>query len=71
MSKARYIEAKQKWAEKQKARGVTARAEASQERLPPGQKLTDGFPVLDLGVQPAITTADWSLTLDGLSLIHI
>ena len=66
MSKARYIEAKQKWAEKQKARGVTARAVASQERLPPGQKLTDGFPVLDLGVQPAITTADWALTLDGL-----
>ncbi len=66
MSKARYIEAKQKWAEKQKARGVTARTTASQDRLPPGQKLTEGFPVLDLGVQPQIALADWQLTLDGV-----
>eukprot|EP01031_Cornospumella_fuschlensis_P006084 gene6084-7568_t len=66
MSKERYIEAKQKWAEKQKARGVTARTEASRDRLPPGQKLTEGFPVLDLGVQPAIAPADWTLALDGL-----
>jgi DMSO/TMAO reductase YedYZ molybdopterin-dependent catalytic subunit len=66
MSKERYIEAKQKWAEKQKARGVTARAVASRDRLPPGQKLTAGFPVLDLGVQPDIPHAKWSLKLDGL-----
>lgn len=66
MSKARYIEAKQKWAEKQKARGVTARAAASTDRLPPGQKLTTGFPVLDLGVQPDIPLAEWALTLDGV-----
>lgn len=66
MSKARYIEAKQKWAEKQKARGIAARPEASRERLPPGQKLTTGFPVLDLGVQPEIFTGDWRLKLDGL-----
>src|SRR5271154_3069035 len=66
MSKDRYIEAKQKWAEKQKARGVTARAMASKDRLPPGQKLTTGFPVLDLGVQPEISLAEWKLTVDGL-----
>jgi DMSO/TMAO reductase YedYZ molybdopterin-dependent catalytic subunit len=66
MSKDRYIAAKQKWAEKQKARGVTARAVASQDRLPPGQKLTEGFPVLDLGVQPDIPHAQWRLKLDGL-----
>ncbi len=66
MSKERYIEAKQRWAEKQKARGVTARATASRERLPPGQKLTTGFPVLDLGVQPEIPLAQWTLTLSGL-----
>lgn len=66
MSKDRYIEAKQKWAEKQKARGVTAREVASRDRLPPGQKLTSGFPVLDLGVQPAIPLTDWQLKLDGL-----
>jgi len=66
MTKERYIEAKQKWAEKQKAKGVTARATASRDRLPPGQKLTTGFPVLDLGVQPDIRHDQWSLTLDGL-----
>lgn len=65
MSKDRYIIAKQKWAEKQKARGVIARAKVSTDRLPPGQKLTDGFPVLDLGIQPAIAHADWRLKLDG------
>ncbi|MFZ9682500.1 MAG: sulfite oxidase-like oxidoreductase [Cephaloticoccus sp.] len=66
MSKERYIAAKQRWAEKQKASGVTARAEASADRLPPGQKLTTGFPVLDLGVQPEIPLAEWTLSLDGL-----
>jgi Sulfite oxidase and related enzymes len=66
MSKARYIEAKEKWAAKQKARGVTARAIASTDRLPPGQKLTTGFPVLDLGVQPEIPLSEWKLTLNGL-----
>ena len=65
MSKDRYIAAKQKWAEKQKARGVIARAVASADRLPPGQKLTEGFPVLDLGVQPNIPLQDWRLKLDG------
>lgn len=64
--KERYIQAKQAWAEKQKARGVTARTEASRDRLPPGQKLTEGFPVLDLGVQPEIPPAEWQLKLDGL-----
>jgi DMSO/TMAO reductase YedYZ molybdopterin-dependent catalytic subunit len=66
MSKERYIAAKQKWAEKQKARGVTARPIASNDRLPPGQKLTDGFPVLDLGVQPEVALTKWQLKLDGL-----
>lgn len=66
MSKERYIVAKQQWAEKQKRRGVSARAVASAERLPPGQKLTDGFPVLDLGVQPQIPLTDWKLKIDGL-----
>ncbi|HTB81435.1 MAG TPA: sulfite oxidase-like oxidoreductase [Opitutaceae bacterium] len=66
MSKERYIEAKQKWAEKQKARGVAARTVASAGRLPPGQKLTTGFPVLDLGVQPEVPLDQWTLTLDGL-----
>jgi DMSO/TMAO reductase YedYZ molybdopterin-dependent catalytic subunit len=66
MSKQRYIEAKQRWAEKQRAAGVVPRAVPAAGRLPPGQKLTAGFPVLDLGVQPDIPVADWRLSVDGL-----
>ncbi|HEY8995572.1 MAG TPA: sulfite oxidase-like oxidoreductase [Lacunisphaera sp.] len=66
MSKDRYIAAKQKWAEKQLAKGFQPRAVAATDRLPPGQKLTTGFPVLDLGVQPEVPHHEWSLTLDGL-----
>jgi DMSO/TMAO reductase YedYZ molybdopterin-dependent catalytic subunit len=66
MSKERYIAAKQKWAEKQKAQGFKPRDLAAPGRLPPGQKLTTGFPVLDLGVQPEIPLNQWTLTLDGL-----
>ena len=66
MSKARYIEAKQKWAEKQKAHGVTAQSAPSANRLPPGQKLTTGFPVLDLGIQPRIKLEEWELTVGGV-----
>ena len=39
---------------------------AATDRLPPGQKLTTGFPVLDLGVQPEISLHEWTLTVDGL-----
>ena len=66
MSKERAIQAKQRWAEKQRARGAAARVTPSADRLPPGQKLTAGFPVLDLGVQPEIPLDQWRLALDGL-----
>ena len=66
MSKERHIAAKQRWAEKQKAQGVRARTVPAADRLPPGQKLTTGFPVLDLGVQPAIPPDEWRLRIDGL-----
>ncbi|MBL9205461.1 MAG: sulfite oxidase-like oxidoreductase [Opitutaceae bacterium] len=66
MSKERYILAKQKWAEKQVARGFRPRSEPAEGRLPPGQRLTDGFPVLDLGIQPDIPLSDWRLRLEGL-----
>jgi DMSO/TMAO reductase YedYZ molybdopterin-dependent catalytic subunit len=38
----------------------------STERLPPGQHLTTGYPVLDLGIQPEVTRDDWVLEIDGL-----
>lgn len=66
MSKARHIEMKQKWAEKQKALGAVARPVPLPGRLPPGQTLTTGFPVLDLGMQPEIPLTQWRLKIDGL-----
>jgi DMSO/TMAO reductase YedYZ molybdopterin-dependent catalytic subunit len=35
-------------------------------RLPPGQRLVDKWPVLDLGLTPKLDLADWRLTIDGL-----
>jgi len=34
-------------------------------RLPVGQFETRKWPVLDLGIHPEVSTADWTLTLDG------
>lgn len=63
--KDNFIRAKQKWAEKQKAAGVVPRAAPTADRLPPGQRLTKDFPVLDLGIQPEVPLEQWTLTLDG------
>ena len=38
----------------------------STDRLPPGQHLTQGFPVLDLGIKPEIALADWRLEIGGV-----
>jgi DMSO/TMAO reductase YedYZ molybdopterin-dependent catalytic subunit len=35
-------------------------------RIPPGQYLTNDFPVLSAGPTPRTSLADWSLTIDGL-----
>jgi DMSO/TMAO reductase YedYZ molybdopterin-dependent catalytic subunit len=36
------------------------------DRIPPGQYLERGFPVLSYGPTPQVDTAEWSLTIDGL-----
>jgi DMSO/TMAO reductase YedYZ molybdopterin-dependent catalytic subunit len=41
------------------------RAEAHDERVPPGQYLTDDFPVLSAGPTPLTPPADWSFTVGG------
>src|SRR2546423_9179313 len=38
----------------------------STERLPPGQHLTQGFPILDLGIKPEIALKDWRLEIGGV-----
>ncbi len=36
------------------------------ERLPPGQYLEEGFPVLTAGPTQRVSTSEWSITLNGL-----
>lgn len=62
--KAKLIRTKEKWAGE--GRGLTGTtADPKRDRRPPGQRVTQDFPVLDLGIQPNLTTADWSLSVGG------
>jgi DMSO/TMAO reductase YedYZ molybdopterin-dependent catalytic subunit len=54
---------KSRWA--QEGRFITGEARPASERLPPGQHLTKEWPVLDLGVQPAIPKEKWTLDVTG------
>lgn len=60
--KDKLIASKQKWARE----GRLLTGQAGAERLPPGQRLVRDWPVLDLGLQPAVAPERWSLTVDGL-----
>jgi len=40
-------------------------ADPADQRLPPGQRLTTDWPVLDLGAQPDVTPARFRLDIDG------
>jgi DMSO/TMAO reductase YedYZ molybdopterin-dependent catalytic subunit len=65
--KDKLVAVKQAWA--QAGRLLTGRTDpARAERLPPGQRLVTNWPVLDLGVQPAVAKEDWELTIDGAVL---
>ena len=63
------IKAKQKIAEKGVADGKgTGMFPVSRDRLPPGQRLVkNDWPVLDLGMRPAITKEDWKLEISGVA----
>lgn len=57
-----YIQSKIKVAQRQKT--VTNRP--GTDRLPPGQTLTKGFPVLDLGIHPEWNAQTYRLTVTGV-----
>jgi DMSO/TMAO reductase YedYZ molybdopterin-dependent catalytic subunit len=51
------------------SRGFSGRRRASGElsgRLPPGQYLERGFPVLTAGPTPDVAPAEWALRIDGM-----
>ena len=60
---ARVVNAKRKFLEKFKR--AVPRVLSRSHRLPPGQHLSPGFPVLDLGIHPAFDRATWRLRVDG------
>jgi len=66
--KKKLVATKEQWA--RDGRGMSPSSEAKTKperpRLPPGQRLTQDFPVLDLGIQPPIDPQDWRLTVSGL-----
>lgn len=64
MSKS-YVERKEAWALKMRARSEVTERQRSEERLPPGQHMAKGFPVLDLGIHPEISLEEWKLEFSG------
>ena len=62
--KAKLIETKRKWASE--GRLLTGATAEPVVRLPPGQREVKNWPILDLGIQPEVTTANWKLEIDGL-----
>lgn len=61
--RASLTERKERWARKMGGRAKPA--VRSENRLPPGQHLTAGFPVLDLGLRPEISLGEWRLEVGG------
>ena len=63
----KYLHVKEKAVERARRRGETGTRVAAprDQRLPPGQHLTEKFPVLDLGVQPLFLPDKYRLTVDG------
>lgn len=62
---AKLIAAKERWAAEGRHQSGEVPA-PKRKRLPPGQHLTDGWPVLDLGFQPHVPLKDWRFTVSGL-----
>ncbi|HTI81703.1 MAG TPA: sulfite oxidase-like oxidoreductase [Acetobacteraceae bacterium] len=64
MSNDKLIEAKQKWAREGRLLTGTV-GDPVRDRLPPGQRLTRDWPVLDLGAEPDVTPQKFRLDVDG------
>ena len=61
--KADYIARKECWA--RKMAGLEKPTVRSGDRLPPGQRQVDNFPVLDLGTHPEVPLEKWELHIHG------
>ena len=61
--KEKLIRTKEQWAKT--GRGLTGATARQHDRRPPGQRVTEDFPVLDLGIQPNVSEAEWALSVGG------
>jgi len=61
--KEKLIRTKEQWAKT--GRGLTGTTARQHDRRPPGQRVTEDFPVLDLGIQPNLSQAEWALSVGG------
>ncbi|HTZ77951.1 MAG TPA: sulfite oxidase-like oxidoreductase [Stellaceae bacterium] len=63
--KKKLVESKERWA--REGRLLTGRrVRPDAERLPPGQRRVENWPILDLGIQPDVPLDRWRLEVDGL-----
>ena len=63
--KDKLVRSKEQWAADKRL--ITGRPDLGHvNRLPPGQKEVKTWPVLDLGVQPAVKPENWRLRIGGL-----
>ncbi|MFZ8756638.1 sulfite oxidase-like oxidoreductase [Microbacterium sp. HMH0099] len=51
-------------------RGFGGRRRESDDRLPPGQYLTEDFPVLSAGPTPRVSTDEWRFTVLAMDGVH-
>ena len=64
-ARRKLVESKERWA--REGRLLTGRAARPEsQRLPPGQRRVENWPVLDLGIQPEVPVEAWQLAIDGL-----
>lgn len=64
----RLVNRKEAWAQAKRGlteEGVPPDTRNRENRLPPGQHMAKGWPVLDLGIHPTTALGDWTLTIGG------
>lgn len=67
--KEKLIAVKQSWA--RDGRLITGQTAEYEQRLPPGQRLVQDWPVLDLGVHPNVPAQKFRLDIDGLVELRV
>jgi DMSO/TMAO reductase YedYZ molybdopterin-dependent catalytic subunit len=57
------VESKERWV--REGRLLTGGGQTARQRLPPGQRRVEDWPVLDLGTRPDVAPERWRLAIDG------